>query len=471
MSETSSREPSEVFEGSALRSPSLILSTCLGNLQYTPPHLLADVLRCDDVPLIGQLELADVIGRDFGDVALSSLQPEVQGTVRPLLVASARHMSRGAGVCSKLSLDIDAPGGRKAITPAKFAARVAIDRPWAVIALADEVPMTSGNKRLTKSTERTMNMFKQLVALPPFEIGNNRNGHGEYAPPVLFGVTVAGFTESHMGTMAAELVRLGARGIVIGGAHMGETQEQLGAAISRVRQAVGVTVPLLVQGADTMAQVLHALRCGVDLLASNIPALATARGLALIPSCQSTEDRNRNRIRDDDSGSSGSSGGKGGDPKKPRIEPAAAAGSRSGSGTGSAKVEESEDQETAEYVGRFGPVLDLRHQANRADLGPVDADCSCHCCRHHTRAYVHHLLRAKELLGEALLYAHNQHRLLALVGAVHASRSGTRGGAQGVATTSANEEDVLSAVPVGESARDTAAPVITTGAGVEAEED
>jgi len=269
-----------------------------------------------------------------------------------------------------------------------------------------------------------------------------------------------------MGTMAAELVRLGARGIVIGGAHMGEAPEQLGSAISRVRQAVGVTVPLLVQGADTMAQVLHALRCGVDLLASNIPALATARGLALIPSCLSKED---NRNRDDDRGSSG---GKGGDPKKPRIEPTVA-GSRSGSGKGSAKAEvEHEDQEAAEYVGRFGPVLDLRHQANRADLSPVDAGCSCHCCRHHTRAYVHHLLRAKELLGEALLYAHNQHRLLALVGAVRAARCRTGGAAQGVATTSATEEDVLSAVPVGESARDTAAAtVITRGEGVEAEED
>lgn len=34
--------------------------------------------------------------------------------------------------------------------------------------------------------------------------------------------------------------------------------------------------------------------------------------------------------------------------------------------------------------------------------------------RHHTRAYIHHLLVAHELLGEVLLYRHNQHQVLLL---------------------------------------------------------
>ena len=34
--------------------------------------------------------------------------------------------------------------------------------------------------------------------------------------------------------------------------------------------------------------------------------------------------------------------------------------------------------------------------------------------RHHTRAYIRHLLLAKELLGEMLVYHHNQHQLLRL---------------------------------------------------------
>ena len=38
--------------------------------------------------------------------------------------------------------------------------------------------------------------------------------------------------------------------------------------------------------------------------------------------------------------------------------------------------------------------------------------CQCHACRNFSRAYIHHLLVAHELLGEVLLYAHNQHHML-----------------------------------------------------------
>ena len=34
--------------------------------------------------------------------------------------------------------------------------------------------------------------------------------------------------------------------------------------------------------------------------------------------------------------------------------------------------------------------------------------------RHHTRAYIHHLIKAREILAEVLLYTHNQHQLLRL---------------------------------------------------------
>lgn len=37
--------------------------------------------------------------------------------------------------------------------------------------------------------------------------------------------------------------------------------------------------------------------------------------------------------------------------------------------------------------------------------------CTCKGCSRHTRAYIHHLLKSKELLAEVLLYQHNQHQL------------------------------------------------------------
>ena len=38
---------------------------------------------------------------------------------------------------------------------------------------------------------------------------------------------------------------------------------------------------------------------------------------------------------------------------------------------------------------------------------PLDARCDCHTCRHHPRAYLHHLIKADEILGWQLLATHN----------------------------------------------------------------
>ena len=61
-----------------------------------------------------------------------------------------------------------------------------------------------------------------------------------------------------------------------------------------------------------------------------------------------------------------------------------------------------------------GAVLDMTEEKYVKDVRPLLAGCTCHACRHHTRAYIHHLIRAKERLGEILLYAHNQHQLIRL---------------------------------------------------------
>ena len=41
------------------------------------------------------------------------------------------------------------------------------------------------------------------------------------------------------------------------------------------------------------------------------------------------------------------------------------------------------------------------------DDRPLDETCQCPTCRHYSRAYIHHLLKAKEMLGLRLLVTHN----------------------------------------------------------------
>jgi queuine tRNA-ribosyltransferase len=51
--------------------------------------------------------------------------------------------------------------------------------------------------------------------------------------------------------------------------------------------------------------------------------------------------------------------------------------------------------------------LDLAKPDSAESRAPVLAGCPCPACREHTRAYLHHLARAKELTGARLLTLHN----------------------------------------------------------------
>jgi queuine tRNA-ribosyltransferase len=52
-------------------------------------------------------------------------------------------------------------------------------------------------------------------------------------------------------------------------------------------------------------------------------------------------------------------------------------------------------------------VLNLRNARHGDDPRPLDEDCACPACRDFSRAYLHHLVRAKEILGSVLLTWHN----------------------------------------------------------------
>jgi queuine tRNA-ribosyltransferase len=59
--------------------------------------------------------------------------------------------------------------------------------------------------------------------------------------------------------------------------------------------------------------------------------------------------------------------------------------------------------------------LRLRNARYRDDTRPVDETCGCYACRHFTRAYLHHLQRANEILGARLATIHNLFYYLTLV--------------------------------------------------------
>jgi len=80
-------------------------------------------------------------------------------------------------------------------------------------------------------------------------------------------------------------------------------------------------------------------------------------------------------------------------------------------------------------VGRNGSFYTYEGRRNidgatyRRDLTPLIAECDCYTCQHYTRAYLHHLNKAKEILGATLLSLHNEHFIIKLVDDIRASIS------------------------------------------------
>lgn len=54
----------------------------------------------------------------------------------------------------------------------------------------------------------------------------------------------------------------------------------------------------------------------------------------------------------------------------------------------------------------------------RRDFTPIDDECDCYTCAHYTRAYIHHLFKAKEIIAATLCTIHNQRFIIRLVDAI-----------------------------------------------------
>jgi queuine tRNA-ribosyltransferase len=59
--------------------------------------------------------------------------------------------------------------------------------------------------------------------------------------------------------------------------------------------------------------------------------------------------------------------------------------------------------------------LNLVNAAFAHDPRPIDETCTCYTCQHFSRAYLRHLVTAKEMLSASLLSIHNLHTLLQMV--------------------------------------------------------
>ena len=67
--------------------------------------------------------------------------------------------------------------------------------------------------------------------------------------------------------------------------------------------------------------------------------------------------------------------------------------------------------------GRFN----VNTAGSRRAFVPIDDECDCYTCAHYTRAYLHHLFKAKEMVSATLCTIHNEHFVVSLVDRIRAS--------------------------------------------------
>lgn len=62
----------------------------------------------------------------------------------------------------------------------------------------------------------------------------------------------------------------------------------------------------------------------------------------------------------------------------------------------------------------LGKVV-IKNKSYENDMGPLDPECDCFVCQNHTRSYLRHLLKGKEMLGQRLVSYHNLYFLKQLM--------------------------------------------------------
>lgn len=69
------------------------------------------------------------------------------------------------------------------------------------------------------------------------------------------------------------------------------------------------------------------------------------------------------------------------------------------------------------YDGR----INIKNCEYKDDFGPIDKECDCYSCKNYSRAYIHHLMKANEILGLTLASIHNERFIVRTVDKIRES--------------------------------------------------
>jgi queuine/archaeosine tRNA-ribosyltransferase len=170
-------------------------------------------------------------------------------------ILSVKSINGGIFSAGDNGVSLDTNNGRLLISLEDYIARIKLDSPNHVIAMADEVSYFVGKKRFSTAIRRTQAWFVQLQG------GSDLNWDSSSLIGVIIGKSDLKLSES-IAAQTEFLVSRGAGGLLIGGIGLGESLDDRRDVINLVKEArQGRVCPLYVQGLQTLDEVCHSTIC------------------------------------------------------------------------------------------------------------------------------------------------------------------------------------------------------------------
>jgi len=264
------------------------------------------------------------------------------------------------------------PHGRHKLTSSLFSQAARGLQSQAAVPLYDMALDTASNKRKETALRRNAVWLKEFVQ------ENDTEGSSSVWAPIVLGMDVE---EMAPGVEQQESDKLD--GVAFVGQKQGvDLASQLKPHLEQT--SLCNTVALL--STRSTLEIMDAARAGVNMIGTALPIKwAKSKRAFVVPISSSTDLRKRAKVSDDDKGETAT------------------------------KIELDEDG-----------CIDMNDSKWALDALSLTPGCSCiSCSNSHSRAYIHHLVQAKELLAEILLFAHNLHHLRELCRALSTDTDAT----------------------------------------------
>eukprot|EP00977_Amphora_coffeiformis_P008615 scaffold1953_cov176-Amphora_coffeaeformis.AAC.33 len=169
--------------------------------------------------------------------------------------------------------------------------------------------------------------------------------------------------------------------VLIGWSYLSQSLQQ--SSLKQVKRRISPNEPLGVLSTKSFSQILTAACHGVTLIGSNLPQQWALEKRAFL--CD------LHRLVTNNEASEPAS-------KKPKMPDS------------QSSIQEQLDGN--QCLDLHPPCDHMEDHPWYRDKRPLMPDCTCQTCQIHSRAYLYHLVCAKEMLAEVLLFVHNLHHLL-----------------------------------------------------------